>query len=55
MTPQVDALEVIDALAAEIATLTRRTVIAETRAGRAERRVADLEASLGTTNTKESK
>lgn len=31
-TPQVDAIAVIDALAAEIAALTRRAVIAEQRA-----------------------
>ena len=38
-TPQVDALAVIDALTAEIASLTRRAVIAE-------QRVIDLEKRL---------
>lgn len=47
--PQVDAVAIIDALAAEIATLTRRAVIAE-------QRVRDLEQQLqGSTITKESK
>ncbi len=47
--PQVDAVAVIDALTAEIATLTRRAVIAE-------QRVIDLERQLqGTTGKKESK
>lgn len=46
MTPQaqqVDAIEVIDTLTAEIAALTRRAVIAEIRAEKAERRAAALE------------
>jgi hypothetical protein len=47
--PQVDAVAIIDALTAEIATLTRRAVIAE-------QRVRDLEQQLlGSTSTKESK
>lgn len=47
--PQVDAVAVIDALTAEIATLTRRAVIAE-------QRVIDLERQLqGPTGKKESK
>ena len=47
--PQVDAVAVIDALTAEIATLTRRAVIAE-------QRVIDPERQLqGTTGKKESK
>lgn len=46
---QVDAIAVIDALTYEIATLTRRAVVAEQRA-------AALEAELAAvTNTKESK
>nr|DAE82175.1 MAG TPA: hypothetical protein [Caudoviricetes sp.] len=46
---QVDAIAVIDALTYEIATLTRRAVVAE-------RRAAALEAELAAvTNTKESK
>lgn len=47
--PQVDAVAVIDALTMEIATLTRRAVVAE-------QRVIDLERQLqGTTGKKESK
>ena len=47
--PQVDAVAIIDSLTAEIATLTRRAVIAE-------QRVRDLEQQLqGSTGTKESK
>ena len=47
--PQVDAIAVIDALSAEIATLTRRAVIAE-------QRVIDLERQLqSSTIKKESK
>jgi hypothetical protein len=46
---QVDAVAVVDALTYEIASLTRRAVIAE-------QRVAALEAGLAAaTNTKESK
>ena len=41
---QVDAVAVIDGMALEIATLTRRAVIAEQRAIAAEQRVAALEA-----------
>lgn len=47
--PQVDAVAVVDALTYEIASLTRRAVIAE-------QRVAALEAELAAvTNPKESK
>ena len=42
-TPQVDAIAVIDSLAAEIAALPRRAVIAEQRAVSAESRAARLE------------
>lgn len=38
-TPQVDAIAVIDALTVEIATLTRRAVIAEQRAAALEEEI----------------
>lgn len=42
-TPQVEAIAVIDALTAEIAALTRRAVIADIRAEKAEQHAAALE------------
>lgn len=43
--PQVDAIAVIDALTAEIASLTRRAVIAEQRAAALEEEIVKMKES----------